>query len=165
MEKAGIPIELLIEIFQRLPSASSVLRCRAVCKAFRDTIENSTLLQYKIRLHAWNYDDMAGAAMKRATRDVAPKTDNCYNLLTRLSQVSEHIQNWSTLNAERSSILFPPRTDCASALEKGFFVSVAKMVERSQSSTFPRDWWRRAPDERKDTCTGWHSKLSQSPLM
>ncbi|KDQ09350.1 hypothetical protein BOTBODRAFT_37110 [Botryobasidium botryosum FD-172 SS1] len=79
---ATLPTEVILQIFSELP-LSSVLRCLAVCRLFRDLISSSAPIRYAIELEAGGYTDGLSGS------DSIPQ---------RLARLQKHRKAWRDLS-------------------------------------------------------------------
>ncbi|KAI0797247.1 hypothetical protein BC629DRAFT_1592295 [Irpex lacteus] len=94
-ETAGnrLPVELLLQVFVRIPELVDVLHCRAACKQFKQIIDETPEMRYHIELRVLGYEDndshtLPGAsarlealeARQRWWRSSHSYTWNCENL-------------------------------------------------------------------------------------
>ncbi|KAF9504923.1 hypothetical protein BS47DRAFT_1386114 [Hydnum rufescens UP504] len=100
-----LPVELLIHIFALL-EGHQIVRCIAVCSYFKHAIENSTALQYLIKLDMFGYTNGPGRA------DAA-----------RLNQLEKHIDAWNKLDWVESYIDVPIWRYGLDALREGVYAT------------------------------------------
>ncbi|KAI0339584.1 hypothetical protein BDW22DRAFT_1431487 [Trametopsis cervina] len=88
-----LPVELLLRVFAYL-QAPDLVRCRSVCKRFRDAIDGSSQTQYQIELYVAGYED-----------------DNDHSSLggngPRLEALKQEIQSWKNPRSSWQPTDFP----------------------------------------------------------
>jgi len=64
----SLPTELLVENFKRVPHFTDILACGGVCHVFRNVIETSTCLNYRIELERAGMIDNPYCKLPTTTR-------------------------------------------------------------------------------------------------
>jgi F-box-like len=64
----SLPTELLVEIFRRVPHFTDILACGGVCHVFRNVIETSNCLNYRIELERAGMIDNPYCKLSTTTR-------------------------------------------------------------------------------------------------
>lgn len=116
------PTEILCHIFLYLPDSSSILRCRAVCRSFLNTIDSSVQLQYRIKLDIWGYEDNVAISNHEMSTS------------ERLGKLRRHVAAWDMLDYEEIHIPLPDQLE-AYAFAPGVFFGVT-VIRGGDSGSF-----------------------------
>ena len=125
---SALAVEILIQLFLAIPKASPILRCRAVCRTWCQTIDASSALRYHIRLLAWGYEDL----LSRASGEVSKLAQLSLETtsVTKLAKLETHIGNWLDLRWSLTSSISVP-VECTHDSAGGIYVSLARHDSRS----------------------------------
>lgn len=108
------PIEILWKIFLALrPDHESLLRCRVVCRLFKDSIDTDVQIQLGLRLDAWAYD------LSDSYTSLNPRI----SMSEILRKLETHVDAWRSLSWRATRIPLPESTSVED-LAHGYYACV-----------------------------------------